>query len=102
MLLLVVGGSLGSHSRGTCLPLGSSLWPPHAPRGLLATGEETKMAGAPLSQGRSLGGWVSMTRGTEGQAGEAWSQAGGDASLTEACLCGSSHACRACFMKDGW
>lgn len=42
-----------------------------------------------------------MSRGTEGQAGEVWSQAGGDASLTEACLCGSLHACRACFVKDG-
>ena len=93
---------MGSHSHGTCLPLGSSLWLPHAPRGLLATGGETKMAGAPLSQGRrSLGGWVSMSRGTEGQAGEVWSQAGGDASLTEACLCGSLHACWACFVKDG-
>lgn len=74
---------------------------PHAPRGLLATGGETKMAGAPLSQGRSLGGWVSMSRGTKGVVQERRGARPGEMLVLQRPACVALHACRACFMKGG-
>lgn len=61
---LVLEGSftakgLGRHQAG--------LMAAHALCGLLASGEEAKMAGAPSSQGLRLGSWASVPGGLEGR-----------------------------------